>query len=127
MQWERCELDAMTHSKRRKGLIWLQKTSNDRYGRLNISSDIREQAGLKVGDSIWLYKSGTTFLIKKEPSDFYLTVRTRDEAKDSGIIGLSNMNFIGQILAAFVDKPKPPKYFDAIVTDEGIMFEARKE
>ena len=128
MQWERCEFDFTRSNRNHKDIIWLSTNSGKHYSRLNISANLCTQANLKTGDSIWLYKSGTTFLIKKEPSDFYLKPHNyRSKENEVQTLGITNMNFVAKILSAFVDRPQPPKVFDAVVTDEGIMFEARKE
>ena len=131
MQWEKCKIDNRS-SRWRKRTVWLSKTgANARlYSKLNISKDICEEAGFKAGDSIWLYKGDGKFLLKKEPSDFYLKTSTGSPTTDADCtLSLTNQNFVLQILAGLRASSKEDVIttFDAFVTEEGIVFEPRKE
>lgn len=129
MQWERCEISTRRHGgTAKKDLIWLTKNSgspNAPYSKLNISGNLIKEAGWKSDDSIWLYKSGNTFLIRKEPSDFYL--KRPNNNSESRALVLASRNFVAQILASQILNDEMSCEFDAHVTDEGIVFTARKE
>ena len=126
INWERMDIDAGRGGKGRKreGTVWLSttgKANKYKLNKINISADLCKELNLKNLDTIWLYKSGDTFMIRKEPSDFIVY------GDEGGSMTLTNRNFVAKILAEIgnfdLKMGDPHTEFEAIVIDGGVVFQ----
>ena len=99
-------------------MVWLSssgKSINNRLNKVGISPDLCKTVGLKDGDTVWLYRSGDTMMIRKEPSDFAV------HGKEGAAMILTNWQFAAKIASARTDETQTE--FEAIVIDGGVVFQ----
>ena len=118
--WERVEIERgrSCQHKRRANMVWLSssgKSINNRLNKVGISPDLCKTVGLKDGDTVWLYRSGDTMMIRKEPSDFAV------HGKEGAAMILTNWQFAAKIASARTDETQTE--FEAIVIDGGVVFQ----
>lgn len=132
IKWERCEFDPakIGYHRSKADIVWVYSSGSttNKLNRVAIASNLCKQLGLKACDSIWLYKSGDTFMIRKEKSDFVLRYSSGSKVTDSdnAALSLTSIEFVAKIMSAQVAYDKKSTVFDAWVVDDGIVFKARQ-
>lgn len=109
IEWTREEMKKNGHGGvNRAGEVWLVTPKGAKYPRtMCIAANLAVELGWTEGDTIWLYRNGSMFMIKKEPSDFVL----KKQSPSSRTLILNSVDFVmhlnwvknGTEFEAFVD------------------------
>ena len=127
-KWEREDLHTGgSYNKWRQDVIWLTSTStNERkpLNKMNIAANLVKKAGWKCGDTVWLYKSGGMFMLRKEPSDFVLRLSSggMSVGDSNHALSLTNANFVVHLNWKLTGATE----YDAGVDGGDILFKARE-
>ena len=121
IEWTREEMTKNAHSgNNRAGEVWLATPKGAKYPRtMCIAADLVVELGWAENDTVWLYRNGSMFMIRKEPSDFVL----KKQSPSSRTLILNSVDFVSHL-----NWTKNGTVFEAFV-DEGalIMMPKRKE